>query len=104
MFLNNEKSSLDYDWYHPRIRFVRVPSQSLDVLGQFRRISNEMATKAATKAGQSSLIDNDYIYMPVHELQIVNITSKFQDVGVLDEDIFLPALAQSSIRRVNQLA
>ncbi|KAH9481479.1 NRPS-independent siderophore synthetase rfs [Psilocybe cubensis] len=102
MFLNNDESSLEYDWYHPHVRFVRVPARSLDVLGQFRDISNAMVTKAATKAGRSILIDNDYIYMPVHELQIINITSKFKDVDVLDEDIFLPALAQSSIRRTNR--
>ncbi|PPQ77137.1 hypothetical protein CVT25_010831 [Psilocybe cyanescens] len=74
MFLNN-KNSLDYDWYNPRIRFVRVPDHNIDDLGQFKRISYELASKAATKAGQSLPIDSGYIYMPVHELQIDNITT-----------------------------
>ena len=36
--------------------------------------------------------------MPVHELQIPNIASKFRDAEILHPDISLQALAQPSIR------
>ncbi len=26
------ESALDYDWYHPKIRFVRVPASQLSLL------------------------------------------------------------------------
>lgn len=104
MFANGGRS-LEYDWYQPRIRFVRVPAKNLDLFGQFGEISKTLVTKAAVKASHSLDLrdDDDYIYMPVHELQLKNITSKFQDIKVLDREVFLPALAQSSIRRVYHL-
>jgi len=92
--------SLDYDWYHPRIRFVRVPRAKLAVLGQFENIGKDLAKKALERAGRTVPEDDAFIYMPVHELQVENIHSKFNDVEVLDIDVYLPSLAQSSIRCV----
>ncbi|KDR79022.1 hypothetical protein GALMADRAFT_137986 [Galerina marginata CBS 339.88] len=92
--------SLDYEWYRPFIRFVRVSRRQVDLLGQFERVSKNLANKAANRAGRTLLHGDDYIYMPVHELQIPNVVSKFQNVEVLDPAISLPALAQSSIRTV----
>ncbi|KJA26270.1 hypothetical protein HYPSUDRAFT_36546 [Hypholoma sublateritium FD-334 SS-4] len=93
------ENAMDYDWYHPKIRFVRVPASQLNLLGSFRLISREMAAKAYERAGQS-LAGDDFVYMPIHELQTKNIASKFKNVEILRPEIYLPALAQSSIRTV----
>lgn len=90
--------SLDYDWYHPHIRFVRVPIDHLELLGQFKNISRDLVDQAANQVGDTLADHDHFIYMPVHELQIPNIVSKFQAVEVLSSHINLPALAQSSIR------
>lgn len=94
-------SVLDYDWYHPRIRFVRVPRTSLDILGPFESVMRTLAGKAAEKSGRELPDDPSFVFMPVHELQISNIASKFHDAEILHPDISLQALAQSSIRFVS---
>lgn len=94
-------SVLDYDWYHPRIRFVQVPRTSLDILGPFESVMRTLAGKAAEKSGRELPDDPSFVFMPVHELQISNIASKFHDAEILHPDISLQALAQSSIRFVS---
>jgi hypothetical protein len=94
-------SVLDYDWYHPRIRFVRVPRTSLDLLGPFESTMRALAEEAAEKSGRHLPDDPSSVLMPVHELQVPNIASKFHDVEILHPDISLQAFAQSSIRFVN---
>jgi len=91
-------NTLDYDWYHPKIRFVKVPKRQLNLLGKFSDVANALVSKAATNAGLTLIKDNDYLFVPVHELQIDNIVSKFDHIEVLPPDISLPAKAQSSIR------
>ena len=93
--------ALDYDWYHPRIRFVHVPRASLDILGPFESKMRVLAGKAAEKSGRQLPEHPSFVFMPVHELQISNIASKFHDAEILHPDISLQALAQSSIRFVN---
>jgi hypothetical protein len=88
----------DYDWYHPRVRFVRVPRSSLNILGEFEVTFRQLAELAASRAGKSLPVDECSVFMPAHELQIDNILKRFEDVEVLPSDIYLPALAQSSIR------
>lgn len=88
----------DYDWYHPVIRFVHVPRASLDILGPFERELSVLAEQAATRAGKTLPVDEGKVIMPVHELQIPSIVAKFQNVDILDPEINVRALAQSSIR------
>lgn len=89
---------MGYDWYHPRILFVRVPASDLDVLGMFKEISQQLAMKAFEIAGRPFVEDDNFIYMPIHELQAKNVAAKFKNIEILDSEIYLPALAQSSIR------
>ncbi|KAG5721095.1 hypothetical protein E4T56_gene7532, partial [Termitomyces sp. T112] len=91
---------LDYDWYHPRIRFVRVPRARIRVLGPFEASIRELAKSTAERCGRTISDDPDSFVMPVHELQIPNIVAKFPDIAVLHADISLQAYAQSSIRTV----
>jgi len=93
-------SGLEYDWYHPQIRFVCVPRSRIDIQGPFEREMRSLAEKVAAKSGKA-LPDNLHsVLMPVHELQIPNIASKFQDVKILDSDISVKGFAQSSIRYI----
>lgn len=91
---------LDYDWYHPQIRFVSVPRSSLDIQGPFERDMRSLAETAAARSGRSLPDDCASVLIPVHELQIPNIASKFHDVKILDSDISVKSFAQSSIRYV----
>lgn len=89
---------LDYDWYHPKIRFVRLERSRIDVLGPFEREIHKLVEVAAQKSGKNLPEDAASIIMPVHELQIQNIIAKFPDVDILDDNISVQALAQASIR------
>ncbi|KAL0954600.1 hypothetical protein HGRIS_003560 [Hohenbuehelia grisea] len=90
----------DYDWYHPKIRFVRVPQSMLSLSGPFEEYIPRLAQIAATNAGKQLLDVPETTLMPAHELQIPNLVEKFDGIEVLDDDIYVEALAQSSIRTV----
>lgn len=89
---------MDYDWYHPKIRFARVPTSQLDILGSFKAISQAMAIRAFERVGRRLEETDNFVFMPIHELQVKNIADKFENIEILDPEIYLPALAQSSIR------
>ncbi|KAA1467571.1 hypothetical protein DENSPDRAFT_769364 [Dentipellis sp. KUC8613] len=89
------------DWYRTRIRFVRLRRQSLDTLGEFEEQVLELARIAAQKCGRPvPEVSAESTLMPVYDLQIANIREKFPDAEVLDEDLFVGALGQASIRTV----
>ncbi|PFH53187.1 hypothetical protein AMATHDRAFT_138330 [Amanita thiersii Skay4041] len=91
---------LDYDWYHPVIRFVAVPRSTVDILGPFEQMINPLVEKFDRRS-DSFLPDSDsFIIMPVHELQVENIKRSIPDVFILHDDINVQALAQASIRTV----
>ncbi|TFK40140.1 IucC family-domain-containing protein [Crucibulum laeve] len=89
-----------FDWYHPRVRFVGVPRSNLNIIGPFEESMLQLAMTAANRAGRTLPLDDTLVFMPVHELQIKNITSMFRDVHILHADISVPVFAQSSIRTV----
>ncbi|KXN81324.1 hypothetical protein AN958_05179 [Leucoagaricus sp. SymC.cos] len=91
----------EYNWYHPRVRFARVPKASLSLFGNFENTFRSLAQLAASRASHDLVLDESSVFMPVHELQIDNIAKRFTDVEILPSDIYLPALAQSSIRTVS---
>lgn len=87
-----------FDWYRPLIRFVKVPQSSVLLLGSMKDIGLSLAQKAADHAGRRLPQTHASVFLPVHELQIQNIVTKFPDVEVLHEDICIPGLAQCSLR------
>ncbi|KAG5652766.1 hypothetical protein H0H81_003704 [Sphagnurus paluster] len=89
-----------YDWYRPRIRFVRVAKANIKVLGPFERDIRKLAEAAAEGSGRTLHDDANSVLMPVHELQIPNIAAKFPNVEILHPDVSIQALAQASIRTV----
>ncbi|KAJ7164011.1 IucC family-domain-containing protein [Mycena crocata] len=89
----------DYNWYRPKIRFVRLPSASLDTRGPFDSMMRGLVTKAALSSGTANPEDiPGTIFMPVHEMQLPTVIAKFKDIEVLEPTI--DALGQSSIRTV----
>ena len=87
-----------FDWYRPLIRFVKVPQSSVLLLGSMEDIGLSLAQKAADHAGRRLPQTHASVFLPVHELQIQNIVTKFPDVEVLHEDICIPGLAQCNLR------
>lgn len=88
-----------YNWYTPKIRFIRLPCQSLDKRGSFDNIVRDLVNKAALASGTEAPEDiPGTSIMPVHEMQLSTVLEKFEKVEVLEPAI--GALAQSSIRRV----
>ncbi|KAF5345677.1 hypothetical protein D9758_013059 [Tetrapyrgos nigripes] len=81
----------EYDWYHPVVRFVRVPRERFDVLGPFH--DNIRRLVHSGNESKSMII-------PVHELQLSRIISRFPDVEVLPEETNIRADALASIRTV----
>ncbi|KAJ6630970.1 IucC family-domain-containing protein [Mycena sp. CBHHK59/15] len=89
----------DYNWYRPKIHFVRVPRRSLDVLGPFESLMRNLVRRAAITSGTPIPDDvPDTIYMPVHEMQLANVLAKFKNVEAVEPSV--DALGQSSIRTV----
>ncbi|KAJ7116428.1 IucC family-domain-containing protein [Mycena epipterygia] len=89
----------DYNWYRPKIHFIRVPSESLDTRGRFQSFMRDLVTKAALASGTQNPEDvPGTTFMPVHEMQLSTVLEKFQDVQVLEPTV--DALGQSSIRTV----
>ncbi|KAF8599149.1 hypothetical protein BDV93DRAFT_592260 [Ceratobasidium sp. AG-I] len=89
-----------YDWYRPVIRFVRVARSNMRVLGPFEVEVQQLVEIAAKRSGTFVRNDPSTIIMPVHELQVPSIVTKFSGVEVLHPNISFRALAQSSIRTV----
>jgi hypothetical protein len=88
----------DYDWYKPDIRFVSVPRSKLDISGDFEHEVNRLLEQTASNFDGQTYSGDDRVIMPVHELQIPTILSKFEDVIVLDKEFHLPAYGQTSLR------
>ncbi|PPR03669.1 hypothetical protein CVT24_007790 [Panaeolus cyanescens] len=93
-------ASMDYDWYHPRIRFAKVPKGDVSIQGDFESVAQSLLIKAVSRAKAQQPDMDGFLAMPAHELQVENIKTKFPNVEILDPEIFLPASAQSSIRTV----
>lgn len=64
--------------------------------GSFESISKTLISHASKQSGNFDL--TNYLYIPVHELQVPNIAKLFPDANILSPDIHLDAEAQTSIR------
>jgi siderophore synthetase component len=83
-----------YDFMNPLIRFVEVPLDKVVIRGSFKE-TIERITKLMASSPPSS--DNT-VLMPVHEMQIPNIESKFPFVNILPEKYSIRAKGQASLR------
>ncbi|KAH9998791.1 IucC family-domain-containing protein [Russula compacta] len=88
------------DWKHPRIHFAVVSRSRLDISGPFEREILPIM-ELATRASGMPLPERDgRVIVPVYDLQVSNLRSKFPDVEILDEKFSIPSLCQASIRTV----
>ncbi|KAI0303605.1 IucC family-domain-containing protein [Multifurca ochricompacta] len=88
------------DWNNPRIHFAVVSSSRLDILGPFEREIRAVTGIASRVSGRLLPERDGCIIVPVYDLQVANLRSKFPDVEILDEELSIPALGQTSIRTV----
>ncbi|KAG6888932.1 hypothetical protein C0995_004945 [Termitomyces sp. Mi166 len=88
------------DLYHPRLRLVAVPRVNLHITYDFEDLARPVVDAMFRKAGKDMEIRENYVAIPVHELQVTHIQDKFQEAEIYPENINLDLLAQQSIRSV----
>lgn len=87
-----------YDLYNPKLRFVAVPKQDLKITYNFEELTRPLLDAAAQKAGRPLDIQEGYVVVPVHELQVAHVQDKFSGIQVYPEEFNLDLRAQQSIR------
>lgn len=88
-----------YDLANPTLRMVAVPRSSLNIRGDFEKLMQPLV-KAMFETALDTPDSNEYVLIPVHELQLPNINHYFGDVIVLPPNISFPAKALASLRSV----
>ncbi|KAI0058644.1 hypothetical protein BV25DRAFT_1964653 [Artomyces pyxidatus] len=89
-----------YDLYSPRIRLAAVPRENLKVTGDFEELTKPILDAAAANAQQELVVPENFVVVPVHELQVYHIVEKFPEADVYPGEFSVPAQAQQSIRSV----
>lgn len=89
-----------YDLYHPCLRLVALPRQSLKITYDFEKLLEPVLKAVADSAGKPLLIPDGFVVVPVHELQVAHIESKFKEAVMFPSEFQIPLLAQQSIRQV----
>ncbi|KAG2188916.1 hypothetical protein INT44_004058 [Umbelopsis vinacea] len=91
----------EYDLSNPRIRAVAVPRASVNLRGDFEELTEPLVKALFDNSTETSLPDpNEYVLMPIHELQLPNIHHYFSNVVVLPPNISVPAKALTSLRSI----
>lgn len=86
------------DLYHPRLRFVAVPRDNLQITYDFEDLVRPVVDAMFKKAGRDVQIQKNYVAVPVHEVQVTHIQDKFKEAEIYPEDISLDSFAQQSLR------
>ncbi|CAG8495223.1 1781_t:CDS:2 [Funneliformis mosseae] len=86
-----------YDFNNPLIRFVEVPIDKMVIRGSYKRTIEKILKFTFSSPPTPS---ENAIIMPVHELQLPNIRSKFSFVKILPEQYSIKAKSQASLRTV----
>ncbi|KAJ7454707.1 hypothetical protein FB451DRAFT_1408124 [Mycena latifolia] len=89
-----------YDLYHTKLRFVAVPRENLKITNDFEKYTVPLIAAASASAGQELPVPENFVIVPVHELQTAHIQAKFPEAVVLPPAFYLPILGQQSIRSV----
>lgn len=87
-----------YDLYHPVLRFIALPRESLKITYGFEKLTEPVRTAVAERAGQVLSVPDGHVVVPVHELQVAHIQDKFKEAIIYPHEFNLPLLAQQSIR------
>ncbi|CAI2165170.1 487_t:CDS:2 [Funneliformis geosporum] len=86
-----------YDFTSPLIRFVEVPLDKMVIRGSYIKTIEKILKLTSSSPPTPS---ENTIIMPVHELQIPNIISRFPFVKILPGKYFIKAKSQASLRTV----
>jgi hypothetical protein len=86
------------DWNFPRVRFAIVSQARLEILGPFEQEARVLVDFASRVSGRPPPQREGCVIVPVYDLQVENLRTKFPDVEILDNDFSIPALGQASIR------
>ncbi|KAJ7056635.1 IucC family-domain-containing protein [Mycena amicta] len=89
-----------YDLYHTKLRFVAVPRENLKISYDFEGLTEPLRAAAAAAAGKELSVPENFVVVPVHELQTAHIQAKFPEAVVFGPEFYLPILGQQSIRSV----
>ncbi|KAJ7220103.1 IucC family-domain-containing protein [Mycena pura] len=89
-----------YDLYNAKLRFVAVPRENLKITYDFEKYIAPLVASASARAGKELVVPENFVVVPVHELQVHHIQAKFPDAVIFSPDFFLPILGQQSIRSV----
>ncbi|KAJ7733429.1 IucC family-domain-containing protein [Mycena maculata] len=89
-----------YDLYHTKLRFIAVPRENLNITNDFEKYTAPLIAAASASAGQELAIPENFVAVPVHELQVAHIQAKFPDAVIFAPIFHLPILGQQSIRSV----
>jgi hypothetical protein len=89
-----------YDLHHTKLRFVAVPRENLKITNDFEKYTAPLIAAASASAGQEMAVPENFVVVPVHDLQVAHIQAKFPEVMVFPRAFELPILGQQSIRCV----
>ncbi|KAF7327459.1 hypothetical protein MKEN_00324200 [Mycena kentingensis (nom. inval.)] len=89
-----------YDLYHTNLRFVALPRENLKITYDFEGLTEPLRKAAATAAGKDMPVPENFVVVPVHDLQTAHIAAKFPEAVVFGPDFKIPILGQQSVRSV----
>ncbi|KAJ6630971.1 IucC family-domain-containing protein [Mycena sp. CBHHK59/15] len=89
-----------YDLYHPKLRFVGIPRDNLKITNDFEMYIAPLIATASKNAGETLQVPENFVVVPVHELQVAHIEAKFPEATIYPPIFNLSLLAQQSIRSV----
>jgi len=92
-----------YDWQHPKIRIIDVPRKDVKIQGDWDNLVAPVCSVAEKKAGKPIESSPNHTLIPVHDLQVANIQTRFPEARVLPEEYHVEALAQQSLRSATLL-
>ncbi|KAH6913153.1 IucC family-domain-containing protein [Coprinopsis sp. MPI-PUGE-AT-0042] len=89
-----------YDLLHPTLRLIAVPTSNLRITYNFTEILAPLVVAFERRAGKTIVVPDGHTIVPVHDLQLHHIRSKFPEAHIFPEVFSLPLQAQQSLRSV----
>jgi hypothetical protein len=86
------------DLLHPTLRLISVPTSNLNITNNFVEILVPLIKAFEKKAGKVVEVPEGHTMVPVHDLQLHHIRSKFPDAYIFPDVFSLPLKAQQSLR------
>lgn len=90
-----------YDLHHTKLRFVAVPRENLKITNDFEKYTAPLIKSASEAANEELTVPENFVVVPVHDLQVAHIQAKFPEALVYPPAFNLPILGQQSIRYVH---